>query len=386
LLFEKAPAIVAQKFYNLTKSQQPPKSNEISFPDTHTDEPNDNLLDCNVLVEQGLNQQQIFTVTIRGYINTDQPGRKAKLKVVLTDITDSQNPTPVYAKQDKDQATPTKVFEYTCDLGRLNQTRTHIADWLSVAKIEPQRMFFARQGVRHLQIQGSVFCLETNTEFAQCRHRFEYENPEYGYLDLAERAEHSRALAVTLTFALCAADGRIYKSEIDKIKEWAYKHLEKNDSKKARRQLEHALRKTIRFFKKGGAVDVESLSYRLTGTAAPPQRYEIIELCLTTVESKGFISPRQLKLLKELAAWLDIEPAKFRRMLEQLAPAHTHQVKDMELIFGLDEKLSTEQTKEKLNNEYRKWNARVTSRNPNIQNQAQQMLQLITEARNRYVN
>ncbi len=339
-----------------------------------------------VVVDQGVGAEAVFTVKIRGRISADKAGRRVYLKAMFEDLTDGQlEATKVYVKPTKGSAPDPKPFEYICDLGRLNDEDTEIPNWLSVARIEPKQMALARKGRRLLRLNASVFCYDTKAVFAKCYHQFEYDNPELGYIDVAENIELSRALAVTLAFSLSAADGKMYKSEIDTIKQWAHDHIETQASSQAKKQLERAFRKTIRFFRRGYKIDNAALAMQLAEIAPAPQRYDIIEMCLKLVESKGFVSEGQVKMLKSLALWLDIDPTTFRDMLQRLAPANTHEVKDMELIFGLGEQMSTEQTRQRLNDEYRKWNARVTNLDPKIQNQAEQMLDLITEARSRYI-
>jgi hypothetical protein len=343
-------------------------------------------LNCTCLAEKDLDGETIFTVRIRGRICADQPGRRVNLSVKFDDFTDNgPQAAAVYVKPVDGCWPEPKPFEFICDLGRLNETETEIPDWLSVARIKTSMMVFARRGTRRLLLNGSVLCQDTGKKFAGCRSVFEFENNEYGYIDVAENIERSRALAVTLAFFLCAADGKMYNREIENIKNWARSHIEPKSDRRIQKQMERALRKTVRFFKRGYKINTASLAGQLAQIAPAAERYQIIEMCLSVVGSKGFVSAGQIDMLKKLAVWLDIDPAKFRDMAERLAPANTHQVKDMELIFGLDAQMTREQTRERLNNEYRKWNARVTNIDPAIQNQAEQMLNLITQARARYI-
>jgi uncharacterized tellurite resistance protein B-like protein len=341
---------------------------------------------CACIVENNPTGEEVFTIRIHGRLRTDQPGRRVNLKVKFDDITDS-NPasSAVYIKPAVNSSSQLRPFDFTCDLGRLDKTETEIPDWLSVARIKTSTMLFARKGKRRLLLKGSVLNQDTPEEFAKCCCVFEYDNYEYGYIDSDENIERSRALAVTLAFSLCAVDGKMYNCELERIKNWAQSQLGPQSNGRAKRQLDKALRKTIRFFKRGCKIDTAALAQQLTQIAPAAIRYDIIEMCLTIVSSKGFISPGQIDMLKKLAVCLDIDLERFRQIAECLAPANIHQVKDMELIFGLGEKMTREQTRERLNAEYRKWNARVTNIDPNIQTQAEQMLNLITQARAQYI-
>ena len=89
-------------------------------------------------------------------------------------------------------------------------------------------------------------------------------------------------------------------------------------------------------------------------------------------------------MLKELLDAFDIEQDQFSTILEKHAPSTIKFVEDPEMLFGLTADMSVNQKRDLLNREYRKWNARVTNTNPEIQNQAEQMLTLIAQARSKY--
>jgi hypothetical protein len=57
----------------------------------------------------------------------------------------------------------------------------------------------------------------------------------------------------------------------------------------------------------------------------------------------------------------------------------------VEITLGLTKDMNKEKTRLQLNKEYGKWNSRVTSSNPLIRAQAEQMLRLIAEARCQYI-
>lgn len=344
-------------------------------------------LRCHAEPGRGLGGDSIITVRIRGVIRTDQPGRKVSMSLHVVDVTGGDElPVEVYRKGKHIENDNLRRFEYVCDLGLLNKAEVEMSDWLSIAKIKAQWLFPARSGERKLILTGALTYSDTNNVLTNCSCSFDYENTEPGYLDVADNTEQSRALAVTLAFALCAADGHMYKCEIDTIRRWATQYVLIEASRKTQWKLRWAFYKTIRFFKGGNKINAASLAAEIARVAPEAIRYDIVELCLSQVESKGFISPPQLEMLKDIIAWLDIEQEQFRAMLEKLAPGVMSNIKDPQVIFGLSCEMSKEQRREKLNSEYRKWNARVTSADPEIHSHAEQMLTMIAEARSQYVN
>jgi len=341
-------------------------------------------LQCCLEAGLGLQKEQVFTVKIRGKIQTDANGRRVSLKLFLDEFDNiNERYTPIYQKSETGCDSKQVPFDYVCELGKINDKEKEFADWVSVAKIKPEWMLLARKGNRRVRLRAQLFNCENSDVYAQCQTYFEFYNRQWGYLDITENTERARALAVTLAFALSAADGRMYKCEIEKINEWALSTYQADKDKKARKELLRALKKTVGFFKKGHRVNIQALCKELSEITEVWQRYDILSFCLNVVETKGFISAGQIKILKDLSKCFDIEQESFRSMLERLAPVNTYEVKDTELILGLFPELSKEQKRELLNNEYKKWNSRVTNVNPQIQSQAEQMLELITEARSK---
>jgi len=89
--------------------------------------------------------------------------------------------------------------------------------------------------------------------------------------------------------------------------------------------------------------------------------------------------------LKNLAGWLEVDMSRFSEIMAKILPASMHDVKDMGVILGVTSDMGKEDTRQHLNKEYRKWNARVTNFNSEIRTQADYMLKLIAQARSAYI-
>ena len=86
-----------------------------------------------------------------------------------------------------------------------------------------------------------------------------------------------------------------------------------------------------------------------------------------------------------MASWLEVDTNRFHTMMEKILPVGMHEVEDVEVILGVTSDMSKDETRQHLNKEYRKWNARVTNFDSEIQTQADHMLNLIAEARSEYI-
>ena len=337
----------------------------------------------------------IFNVEICGSIHASSNSTRAentKLTICILDVTAGQNKSqPVLAANrqlsslDRNESS---VFCYNTTLGKLLHKVTVIPDWTVVARLPVDWLMFPRKGQRRLQFEIRVSASDCKQEIACTQSSFIYENASIGYLDVRDNIERTKTLTVALGFAVGAADGRLNDCEIELIKKWAKENIIENSeqfSKKATGKLNKALDKTVLFFRNGHRLNVQAICSEIAEIAPAGRRYDILELCLNIARAKGTVTTEELNLLKDMIKWLDINIDKSRLMMQKLLPVDIHEVMDVEAILGITSDMSKEKARKQLNNEYRKWNSRVTHSNPHIQTQADQMLQLIAKARSQYI-
>ena len=401
------------KFLVLRKAD-PNQSTELSV------QPDLSTLNCRVQLtrqEQDNRVFSAFTVEIAGSIRapSDQPGAEATLRISITDVTDVPDQlTPIrwlmasykrrslaFGRLLQDKAKPVQArvkqpstagrqdsstFCYHADLGKLPNQITTLSDWTAVAQLSLDWFVLPRKGKRNLQFTTSVLSRQTGQELACARCSFIYENPEFGYIDLRENLQRTKTLAVALAFAVSAADKKLYNCEIEFIKNWVGANFDfARASDGARRKFEKALDKTVAFFRDGNQLNIYEMCKEIFEIAPVAGRYDILDLCLHVAQAKGCVAAEELAVLKNLASWLEVDPNKFRAMMEKTLPVNIHQVKDAEVVLGVTSDMSKETARRQLNREYGKWNSRVTNSDPEIRAQADQMLELIAEARSLYV-
>lgn len=354
------------------------------------------LLDCRIQLAEQKNGDCLydaFCVAIRGTINAPDCLQHAKAQITITDVTDLTRDTfgtpearPIRAKVKQQQAGDSDAFVFNTDLGRLPGRVTMLSDWLTIGRIKPDWLLFPIKGKRQLQFDVLILTAQNQSELARGRCTFDYENNELGYVDLQENDHRAKTLATALGFAVSAADGRLYRCEIEVIKNWARSNIDFcGSSQKARRRLEKALKKTTAFFRRGSKIDTHKICDQIVRVTSVAQRCDILEFCLKVAAANGTASPEELDLLKLLAKWLEVDSQKFCAMTEKFLPIDMHQVKDPQVLLGVTSNMDKDQTRRLLNKEYRKWNARVTSSNHQVRSQADHMLRFIAEARRRYV-
>ncbi len=353
------------------------------------------ILNCRVRtveLKEGDTVLDAFAVEICGSINAPEDMRNATLRISILDITDgSAEAKPVRARDPQGAssgASNGSEFCYVAELGRLPRQTTTLGDWTSVARLRSDGQEFCRRGKRTLRFDTSILSADGGRELACAWCTFVYDNPLPGYVDLQENTERTKVLTVALAFAVSAADGKLYDCEVELIKDWARENVlgsPAQTSDQACGKLEKALSTTIAFFSEGNKLDTYGLCEEIAEIVPVGQRYEVLDLCLRVAQANGSVAAEEMAILKDLASWLEVDGEKFRTMVEKILPVDMHEVMDIHDLLGITSDMSKEKTRKHLNREYSKWNSRVTSANPEIQTQADQMLKIIAEARGQYV-
>jgi uncharacterized tellurite resistance protein B-like protein len=361
--------------------------------------PDLNVLNCRIqesIQKEDSGVVDVFNVDICGSIHASEDLHHTNLKITVLDITEGPSDVrPVRARVKQWQAPSesgmgragdSSAFCYNADLGRLPNKVTTLSDWTSIAKLHIDWLLFARKGRRSIQFKVSILSAGDSLELACAYYSYIYDNPSFGYIDVQENVEHSKTLAVALAFAVSAADGKMYECEIELIKKWAKDNINlARSSDKAEQELDKALNEVITFYREGNKLDTYNICREIVSITPVAGRCEILELCFNVAKAIGSVVAEELRFLKELANWMEIDGNKFRELMEKVIPLEMHEVKDVESILGVTSDMDIEITRARLNKEYVKWNARVTNTNPEIQSQADQMLKLIAEARSQYI-
>jgi tellurite resistance protein len=350
-------------------------------------QPNLHILNCRVRLTAEYNLDssiEVFVIEICGTIHAPESQHATDARVTITDVTDGDAAVRAAVKHTQIKDSPT--FCCTAELGRLPNAHTLLQDWTGVAKVQADRIILPRKGERRLLFDVAILSRKTTRVLASAKCSFCYENEADGYLDIDENIQRTKTLAVAVAFAVSSADKKIYDCEVALIKSWARQNIDTSAaSDRAKASLEKALDKTLEFFTDGNQIDVEKICNEIGNIAPLAQRCDIIELCMNVARADDAVAPEELALLNNMAAWLQIEDERFRTMMAKILPVTLHQVKDAQVVLGLNADMTKDQTRKRLNKEYSKWNSRVTNTDPEIQTQADQMLKFIADARSAYV-
>ncbi len=400
LSISRFPRLVSRSMFSLLRVVDPSQSLAGSA------QPDLNVLNCRVQLNKRRKDDSIldvFTVEICGSIRAPSNMHYTTLRASIEDVTNGAcEAKPVQARAEQWKMQDSPAFCYSTDLGKLPNQVTILSNWTMVAQLNLDWLMFPRKGKRDLQLTASVVSQQTGKELGTAKYTFSYENPALGYIDLPENIQRTRTLAVALALAVSAADHKLYGCEVELIKNWAKSNIGPSRSvpgsahlpespklaqapDKAKRKLDEAFEQAVRFFRDGNQLDTYKICREIVEIAPLADRYDILDLCLNVAKANGSVVAEELPVLKNLASWLEVDADRFRAMVEKTLPVSMHQVKDAEVILGVTSDMNEKETLQRLNKEYCKWNSRVTSSDPQVQAQADQMLMLIAEARAEYI-
>jgi tellurite resistance protein len=351
--------------------------------------PDPGTLNCRVKISKQQKQNipaDVFGVELYGTIPVQGEKIYAILQITISDITHRfRKPKAAYSTVKRYQHKNSLIFCHRTELGWISKADRTLFDWTPTAQILCKHLTFPYAGNRLIQLKTSIFSREAGKEISSAVCAFDYQNNSAGYVNLEQNIKNTKTLAVALAFALGAVDDKLHDCEVEVIKQWARRNIElPGVPEKAPQKLNKALEKTIRFFQKGNKVDACKICRQIVRTVPIAERYDILEFCLHVTKASGAVSPEETALLKKLAGWLEVDMERFRSMAEKIIPVSMHQAEDSEVILGITADMTKEQTRHHLNKEYRKWNARVTNTDPEIQQQADHMLELIAQTRSEY--
>jgi uncharacterized tellurite resistance protein B-like protein len=331
--------------------------------------------------------RSVLVVDICGTIQAPGDGHGIDVRIELSDVTDGTNqPLSILNRPKHGPLNGSSHFVHQCDMGRLCRQTTVLQDWTAVAQISPQWFVLPRRGQRQLQYTAAVVSRETGERLASATCIGAYENTETGYLDVEDDIQRAKTLAVGLAFSVGAANGRLLDPEVNVIGAWVKTNFgSAGAGTGASLELDRALQKTATFFRRGGTLNVPPICREIVQIAPLVGRLDILDLCLRVAAAKGQVTAAELKLLKDLSEQFEVDRSRLRAMAEKILPVEMHQTKDAEMVLGVTSAMSKDEARHQLNREYAKWSSRFISSDPAIRRQADQMIQLIADARTQYV-
>jgi len=338
--------------------------------------------DMEELSSENREKFEFIKVFIDGIVNVPYDNYNTNISVSMFDITNGKE-EPIICLIESMQYKESLMFHYSRNM-KMPYKGT-VINKHEFIRIPTMFLQFPRSGNRKIEIivevSGGGRVLEKS------KGTLYHTVLEQGYLEALENEEKFEEKIVKAAVYTGSIDGYLDYNEKRIIKKWIEKESYSSDITtrlKKEVRLEKYIEEAEREIKLG--YNIYELLDDVYSWMSEKQKYQIYELCLKVAGADGVASTEELDLLQEIAEILKLDRSKYQAMIEKELPIMMHEssAQSDEEKIGITRSMSKDEIKKHLMNEYRKWNRRVSNSNPQIREQAEEMIKIIAELRKKY--
>jgi hypothetical protein len=361
---------------------------------------------CRVEVLQEIENEKprtYFSVRMRGRTQVPCCQFETDIQLRIQDVTEGvRHSRPVHTSADAWRSSPDKSeFVFRGYNGRVPDPDSILSHWVQILKCPADALILSHPGDRKLQFTITLFPRGEDTPLQAASTTIPWRirsvatagvtelasaTPDAAENDLDQFAE---GVCLQIAVAVGSLTGPLSEASINILQDWI-QHKIRNIAQPHRKDrltvlLPESFQAMLGEPIETSALEIITACCDISPNLSSSERYQMIRLCILITASNGRITQAETALLEQIAAALAVDPARFRAMAQKLLPVDSQNQDNLEFILGIRPDMTPEQARLRLNEEYQKWNARVTHPDPHIQTQAEQMLRLIGQARNEYV-
>jgi hypothetical protein len=326
---------------------------------------------------QPVRRDQFFRIQMAGRILTPRDNVDTNVKLEILDITAGQSKhQQVFSADEQFRGQQTPEFKWTARYGIVVEKDTLLDHWVTIIQFPCHILRLPYRGRRKLLFRVTVLENESDQELVACDRMVEYVYCADGYREL-----HGRRLDILrgcVTLAAIAANTQSLSDEMrELIIDWIHRTAETFLSE------EDVLSVVSAAENSQDSCMIEESCEPILAFGEDADRFRALDLSLLAVGIGETVTPENIKKLSLIAEKLQIPQPRFLRIAQKALLSFDRQIEDPSLLLGISSEMDADAFRKQLNEEYRKWNARVTHPDPQIRSQADQMLNLIAEMRSR---
>ena len=212
-----------------------------------------------------------------------------------------------------------------------------------------------------------------------------------GYKGAHENRKETRVLGLQMAMAVAMADGTLDDTEGEVMNQWVKRILsvyEGSEAEEMKSRLNSAMRNAYEQANRRN-LSRSFLTEQLNKLNDTAGSIEAIELCYDVMTADGKLDPAETELIGQISRALNIEDDDLEKIRSlKLAGVKGDMIHGagLEEILGIDPTWSTERACAHLVKEFQRWNSRSSTlpSGPG-QDNAHRMLNMIAEARKKYV-
>lgn len=329
---------------------------------------------------QPVRRDQFFRIQIAGRIPTEQDNVDTTVQIEVLDITEGQSHShQVLSTDEHYRDERTAEFHLIQHNGIVPDKNAVLARRVTVAQFPCHILKFAYRGRRKLLFRATVIETASKKKLVSAQQIVEYVYCSDGY-----REVHGRRLEVLqacVELSVIVLGQAPYSEDIrNSWSEWIQQKAEMFISAdEAAKTVETAQNRFP-------SVTMQHSSDIILAYGKNTDRFFAIELALQTVGRDGVVSKEHLEKLFQASEMLEIQHDRFLSIAQKLLLSSDCQVEDPSQLLGINSDMDDDSFRKQLNEEYRKWNARVTHPDAQIRGQADQILTLIAEIRSQWLH
>ena len=328
---------------------------------------------------QPVRQDQFFRIQIIGRIPTEQDHVDTDVQIEILDITEGQShPHQILSTDESYRDDENAEFHLIQHNGVVPDKKAVLARWVTIAQFPCHILRFAYRGRRKLLFRTTVIETASDKKLVSAQQIVEYVYCSDGY-----REVHGRRLEVLeacVELSATVLGSAPYSEDIRSM--WSMWIQQKADmflsADEAAKTIE-----TIQ--KRFPGVTMQHASEIILAYGKNTDRFFAIELALQTAGFDGVVSKENLDKLFQASEMLEIQRDRFLSIAQKLLLSSNCQIEDPSQLLGIASDMDDDSFRKQLNEEYRKWNARVTHPDAQIRCQADQILTLIAEIRSQWL-
>jgi tellurite resistance protein len=303
-------------------------------------------------------------VSVSGTFQVPREGQMVMFRVWIGDVTESLEKAKQLRCFIPDITDAQGNYSFTQELSIPHQFLK--VEMMPITSIPLFALRCPRQGIRRLRVSVAITPIDqTSPKYASGTKTFQYLQTEMGYVDLKERWVRTQALenqVAILALATSADDGHMGKDEAAVIREYFRSRFEDSDEGEERRErVNTTLKSTFQDFlarRKKPRKVIGAVCQKLVKNGDTDLLHEAYELCVRVVAADGDIHRREQQVLDYVAEKLRLPEGFVREVHDQNFRLNMFGQADEERSVGMPSGLTSDEKREFLNQEYRKWSRR----------------------------
>jgi len=324
---------------------------------------------------QPARKDQYFCVEMIGRIPTAKDRVDTDVRLDIVDVTDGHSQPHQVLSTDKEfWRDDSAQFRFLNHNGVVPEKNAVLGRWVTVALFPCHILRFAYRGRRKLLFQVTVMDRDTGDEIISASKTTEYVYCSDGY-----REVHGRRLEVlraSVELAIIAMDDIIPFDKMSPF--WTQWIDQKSDRVIGTEEAGEAI---AAIETKRSILSIKTSAEMVLAYGQNTDRFAAMELILQSTALGQTVTQDCFDRLLQIAHELEIKKDRFLEMTQKILLSSNCYIEDSSQLFGLSSDMDEQTFRKRLNEEYRKWNARVTHPDEQIRRQADQILTLIAEIR-----